>query len=144
MLNGAGIGTELIVKVYVIGLYLQKKTTDAKASIATDQGKRIVMTMLREVSRKRFVQAVEKGMVRSSAPEMQRLRARLDVLEKALPALQKGDLIQFTYLPGVGTVVSGQGRELTIPGKDFSDALLSVWLGPKAGNSSLRAQLLRG
>lgn len=144
LLNGAGIGTELIVKVYVIGLYLQRKTSDAKASIVTDESKRIVMTMLREVSRKRFVQAVEKGMEHNAGAQMPTLRARLDILEKALPDLQKGDFIEFTYLPGVGTVVRGQGRELRIPGKDFADALLSVWLGPKAGNSSLRAQLLRG
>jgi hypothetical protein len=143
LLNGSGIGTELIAKVYVIGLYLQEKTTDPQALIATDEAKGIVMTMLRDVSRKRFVQAVEKGMARNAGPAMPTLRARLDALEKALPSLQKGDFIQFTYVPGAGTLVRGQGHQMTIPGKDFSDALLSVWLGPKAGNAALRSQLLQ-
>ena len=56
LLNGAGIGTEMnIVKVYVIGLYLETKTDDERAAIATDQGKRIVLILLRDVSRQKFV-----------------------------------------------------------------------------------------
>lgn len=142
-LNGMGIGTELsIFKVYVVGLYLEGKTTDPQSAIASNQAKRIALTLLRDVSRERFVQAVEKGMTINSGPAISKLRARLNILEQALPDLQKGNVLDFTYLPGVGTVVRGKGREMTIPGKDFSDALLSVWLGPKAVNGSLRHSLL--
>jgi hypothetical protein len=145
LLNGAGIGTEMnIVKVYVIGLYLETKTDDERAAIATDQGKRIVLTMLRDVSRQKFVQAVERGMVRNAGPAIAMLRARLNRLEQSLPSLQKGSNLDFTYVPGAGTVVRGQGRQLTIPGKDFADALFSVWLGPKASNTTLKRQLLGG
>ena len=100
--------------------------------------------MLRDVSRKQFVQALEKGIMRNSAPAMPTLRVRLDRLEKALPALKKGNVLRFTYLPGAGTLVRGQGREMTIPGKDFADALFSVWLGPKPVNGSLKRKLLGG
>jgi len=72
------------------------------------------------------------------------LRSRLDLLEDALPAPRKGNVLSFTYLPGVGTVMRGQGRELTIRGKDFADALLSVWLGPKPIGGALKHQLLAG
>ena len=98
--------------------------------------------MLRNVSRQQFVDAVEKGMVRNSGLPMPTLRSRLDLLEQALPALNKGDMLDFTYLPGAGTVVRGQGRELKIPGKDFADALFSVWLGLHADSRSLRHDLL--
>jgi Chalcone isomerase-like len=141
-LNGMGVGTKISAHVYVIGLYLESKTTDAQTAISSDEGKRISLIMLRDVSRQQFVQAVEKGMIRNSGVEMPILRARLDLLEHALPALEKGNILDFTYLPGIGTVVRGQGRELKIPGKDFADALLSVWLGPKAANGTLCQDLL--
>lgn len=144
-LNGMGMRkADIFFKVYVVGLYLEKPTTDARAAITTDEAKRIVVVMLRDVSRKQFVQAVKVGILRNSGPQMPTLRARLDGLEKALPALKKGNVLEFTYLPGVGTLVRGQGREMTIPGKDFADALFSVWLGPKPISEALKHQLLSG
>jgi hypothetical protein len=143
-LNGMGVGTKILVHVYVIGLYLERKTTDARTAITTDEAKRISIIMLRDVTREQFVKAVEKGMIRNSGPAMPALRTRLDLLEHALPALKKGNILDFTYRPGIGTVMRGQGRELTIPGKDFADALLSVWLGPNAASGTLRHDLLGG
>ncbi len=143
-LNGMGVGTRAFFKVYVIGLYLERPTPEARAAITTDEAKRIVLTMLRDVSREKFLQAVEKGMTRNSGRAMPTLRARLDMLEHALPALKKGNALDFTYLPGLGTVVRGQGREMNIPGKDFADALFSVWLGSEPSNAALQHQLLGG
>ncbi len=142
VLNGTAIGTKIFLRVYTIGLYLEKKTTDAETAIKSDESKRISLVMLRSVSRQQFVQAVEKGIVRNCGVPMASLRSRLDLLEKELPSLAKGDMLDFTYVPAVGTVVRGQGRELKIPGKDFAEALFSVWLGPHSDNGSLRDKLL--
>jgi hypothetical protein len=144
-LNGIGLRKEkAFFKVYVIALYLERPTTDAQVAITTDQEKRIVISMLRDLSREQFVQAVEMAIIRNSSSEMPILRARLDLLEDALPAPKKGNVLSFTYLPGVGTLMRGQGLELTIQGKDFADALLSVWLGPKPIGGALKRQLLAG
>lgn len=143
-LNGTGIGKKLLLEVYVIGLYLETRTSNAAAAIKADEGKRIVLTMLRDVSRKKFVQAVENRMVRNSAPIMPTLRSQLDALEEALPALKKGEVVDFTYLPGSGTTMRGQGQEMAIPGKDFADALFSAWLGPEPDSQALQHSLLTG
>ncbi len=144
-LNGMGVLKKAIFfKAYVVGLYLENPTGDAQAAITTDEAKRIVISMLRNVSRKMFVRAVEMGVMRNSGPQMPRLRARLDRLERALPALKKGEVLDMTYLPGVGTLVSGGDQTMTIPGMDFSDALFSVWLGPKPISAALKSQLLGG
>ncbi len=144
-LNGMGMRkVHIFFEVYVVGLYLEKPTTDARAAIATDEAKRITLVMLRDVSREQFVQAVKEGILRNSGSAMPTLRARLDRLEKALPALKKGNVLDFTYLPGIGTLMRGQGREMTIPGKDFADALFSVWLGPKPISEALKRKLLLG
>jgi Chalcone isomerase-like len=144
-LNGLGVRREkLLFKTYVIGLYLEKSTTDAGTAIEADVPKRFVIRLLRDVNRQTFVQAIESGIMRNSEQEMPMLRARLDLLEQALPDLCKGDVLSLTWLPGTGTVIQGKGRTMTIPGKDFSDALFSVWLGSNPVEASLRRALLGG
>lgn len=142
-LNGMGLSKQkMFFKVYVIGLYLERPTRDAREAITTDEAKGIVIVMLRDVDRDAFVEAVETGIRRNSGPMMPALRERLDRLKGALPDLKKGDVIDFTYLPGAGTLVRGQGEVMAIPGKDFADALFSVWLGPNPANRGLKHKLL--
>ena len=144
-LNGAGVRKEkALFKVYVVALYLEQPTSDARAAITSDQEKHVVLSMLRSVSRAQFVEALETAILRNSRAVMPILRERLDLLQKALPPLEKGNVLTFTYLPGSGTVLRGQGQELTIPGKDFADALLSVWLGSEPVSGDLKRQLLAG
>ena len=142
-LNGIGVLRKAIFfKVYVVGLYLKEPTTDGRAAIMSDETKRVVIDMRRDVSREAFVQAVETDIMLNSGPAMPTLRARLDLLENALPALKKGSVLDFTYLPGAGTAMRCQSQTLTIPGKDFADALFSIWLGPKPVNGTLKRKLL--
>jgi hypothetical protein len=144
-LNGMGVRREaLFFKAYVIGIYLEKPTRQGRLAIQTDEARRVVITMLRDVSRDMFVEAIEAGVMRNSATQMPVLRGRLDLLEQAVPDLMKGDVLDLTWLPGTGTLVRGRGKSLTIPGKDFADALLSVWLGPKPVEASLKRDLLGG
>jgi hypothetical protein len=142
-LNGMGLFKQKIfVKIYVIGLYLEEPTADAGTAVTADEAKRIVFVMLRDIGRETFVEAVETAIMRNSRSAMPTLRARLDLLEQALPALKKGNTVDLTYLPGVGTLVRGQGREMTIPGKDFADALFSAWLGSEPVDARLKRKLL--
>jgi Chalcone isomerase-like len=141
-LNGMGLFKESLSKVYVAGLYLEEPTADAQTAIDTDEAKRIVLVMLRAVDREAFVQAVETGILRNSSATMPTLRGRLDLLEQSLPALVKGNILDFTYLPGAGTLVRYRGKEMTIPGKDFADALFSAWLGMKPASATLKRKLL--
>jgi hypothetical protein len=142
-LNGMGLRRAMVFfKAYVVGLYLETPTVDPRAAITTDEAKRIVLVVLRDVGRDALVEAVETGIERNSGPVMPILRGRLDRLVRALPDLKKGDVIHFTYLPGVGTLVRGKGEEMTILGKDFADALFSVWLGPDPLDRNLKRKLL--
>ena len=48
-----------------------------------------------------------------------------------------------TYVPGKGTIFkAASGSQVTLPGKDFSDALLRVWLGKEPLDTDLKARLL--
>ncbi len=145
LLNGMGVRREKVFfKAYVIALYLEKPTTDAQTAIRTNDAKSVVMTMLRDIGREMFIHAVESGIIRNSGPVMPILRARLDLLEQALPDLRKGDVLELTWVPGTGTLVRGQGKTMIIPGKDFADALFAVWLGPNPVEVALKRALLGG
>jgi hypothetical protein len=62
-----------------------------------------------------------------------------------IPNVEKGDEIVLTYVPGKGTVVSAKNAEKgVIEGKDFADALFSVWLGPEPVQADLKTALLGG
>jgi hypothetical protein len=42
--------------------------------------------------------------------------------------------MSYTYIPGTGTQVVIAGQEKgTVGGREFSDALLRCWIGPKPG-----------
>src|SRR5215472_8810263 len=51
VLNGMGLRTKYMVKVYVAGLYIPQKSSDAAAILKADVPKRIVMHFVRDVSK---------------------------------------------------------------------------------------------
>ena len=142
-LNGMGLRKEKgFFKVYVVGLYLERPTRDPRAAMTNDEAKRIVLVMLRDVDRDVFVESMETGIQRNSGPQMPALRTRLDRLKRAIPDIKKGNVLDFTYVPGVGTLVRGQGEEMAIEGKDFADALFAAWLGSIPIDRDLKRKLL--
>ncbi|RPJ78225.1 MAG: hypothetical protein EHM13_14925, partial [Acidobacteria bacterium] len=47
VLNGMGVRSKFFVKVYVAGLYLEKKTPDANAILQQDAARRLVLQFVR-------------------------------------------------------------------------------------------------
>ena len=61
VLNGVGLRSEFMVKVYVAGLYLPSKSTDAGAIIKVDEPKRMVMQFLHDASKKQMTDAFDES-----------------------------------------------------------------------------------
>ena len=145
VLNGAGIRKKFFIKVYVGALYLPAKRTTVK-EILTDPGaKRIVMSFLhKEVSAKKLVDAWNEGFAaNSSAKEMKILQDRIHTFNGLFSTVHKGDVIRLDYLPGEGTQVRLNGTlKGSVPGQDFYQALLKIWLGNKPADSKLKEDML--
>jgi hypothetical protein len=143
-LNGMGLRKKVaVVKVYVLGLYLETPSKDAAAIISSDQVKSLRMLLLREVAGAKLSETITEGFERNSKEQMPKLNARLAKLATMIPNVEKGDDILLTYAPGKGTVVTVKGAEKgIIEGKDFADALFSVWLGPNPAQEDLKKALL--
>jgi len=143
VLNGMGLRTKFVVKVYVAGLYLEQKSSDPSAILNADVPKRIVMHFLRDVSKKQLADAFDESFNNNAPDAKKSMKPDIDRLLDALEPVKDGNEMVFTYVPGTGTTLVTNGKEkLTIAGPEFSRVLFSVWLGPKPPNAGLKKGIL--
>ena len=146
VLNGMGVreATWLKIKVYVAGLYLEGKSSDAGAILRTDLPKRIVFVFVRSVGRKRIIKEWDESLKANVGKDFAALEDRVATLHAWMPdTVGKGDEMVLTYLPGKGVVVEIRGEVRgTIPGADFARALFTIWLGARPPNQTLKMGLL--
>ena len=144
-LNGMGLRKKLMFKVYVAGLYVETPTKAPEAIISSEQTKRMQLHVLRNLRASQVTEAIEEGFEKNSKAQMGALSDRLKRFSGMFADVVEGDQIVMTYVPGKGTSVSVKGTEKgTVEGKDFSDALFSVWLGPKPVQEDLKKAFLGG
>jgi hypothetical protein len=143
VLNGLGVRSEFMVKVYVAGLYLEHKSTDAGGIIKADAPKKIVMQFLHDASQKQMTDAFDQSF-KDNAPDAETtIKTDTDKFLAALEPVKVGEQMVFTYVPGTGTTFAINGKDkLTIAGPAFGQAIYSVWLGPKPPTSSLKKGML--
>ena len=143
VLNGMGLRTKYMVKVYVAGLYLAPKSSDPAAILKPDVSKRIVMHFVRDVSKNQLTDGFTESFENNTPDAAKTLKPDIDRLFSALDAVKDGEEVTFTYAPGTGTSVAIGGKEkLTVAGPAFAEMLFSVWLGPKPPNAGLKKGIL--
>lgn len=149
-LNGAGLRTVFIVKGYVAALYLPEKVRNAAVVLGAKGPKRLQIRPLREVESATFIKALNEGMRENhNEAQMERFAGRMAQLEQAMGQIgtaRKGDVIDFDYTPDSGTVIAinGTPRGKPIPGEDFYQAVLRIFLGEKPVDRDLKRGLLGG
>lgn len=142
-LNGMGVRTKVVFKVYVGGLYLEKKTSDAAAVIQADAPKRIVLQFVRNVDRNQITEALDESVRNNAATQAAALKAEVAQFLGALEPFKSGEQLVVTYVPGTGTTVTVRGVDkVTIPGLPFGQLVFSMWLGPKPPSGDLKKGLL--
>ncbi|MBT8347572.1 MAG: chalcone isomerase family protein [Desulfofustis sp.] len=144
-LNGAGIRSKFVVKVYIAMLYLENPGNDRDQVIADPGAKQLIMHFLyKEVDKDALVEAWNDGFTGNGTPEqLETLKSEIAEFNGLFDTVKKGDRIVLDYAPGTGTTVSINAAEKgTIVGKEFNDLLLSIWLGDKPVAEKLRKALL--
>jgi Chalcone isomerase-like len=147
-LNGAGVRTRIIFKVYVGALYLPERKTAAAEVQALNGPKRVSMTLLRDLGARQLSDALESGIrANHSEAELAALKARVDALVaimNEIGSVKEKTAITLDFLPDSGTQISvdGVARGKPIPGADFYVALLKIWLGDKPVDASLKKAML--
>ena len=147
VLNGAGLRTKVVFKVYVASLYLPAKAGDPAAVLAKSP-RRIQLNLLRDVSADEFAGVLMEGLRdNNSASEMAAIKAQTDQLVaimKALQQIKEKDVVTLDFVGDATQVgVNGTARG-TIPGAAFNAALTRIWLGDKPVQGDLKKALLGG
>lgn len=142
-LNGLGLreATFLKVDVYVAGLYLPARTSDAEAILGSDDAKVLHMHFVRKVGRDDITEAWVEGFEKN-AGDLAPLRDRLDTLNGYMQDMTKGDTIRFTWDGSATTVAVNGADKGSIDGADFARGLFSVFVGPEPPNPGLKTGLL--
>lgn len=142
VLNGMGVRSKWMVKVYVGGLYLERKSTDAAAVIQADASKRIVLQFVRDVSRDQMTEAFDESLQANGGGKAATLKNEIAQFLDALEPMKSGEQLVVTYAAG-GTTVSVRGKDkVRIPGLPFGQLVFAMWLGPKPPNGALKDGLL--
>jgi Chalcone isomerase-like len=147
-LNGAGLRTRAMFKVYAIGLYLPKKETTTESVLASTGPRRFTIVMLRDVGGEDFGQAFMSGInANSDKAEKGKLvnqMVKFGEIFVNVGGLKKGDTLITDWVPEKGTTIELNGKPLTEPLPDvaFYNAVLKIWLGDKPADSALKPALL--
>ena len=142
-LNGMGLRKKAIFKVYVGGLYLEAPSKDAAAILAADSARSIRMQYVRNVDKSSITEAFTDGFQNNAKELAAKQKAVIDKMIASVPDLKDGQTMSFTYVPGKGTTLTHEGKELfSAEGKDFADAVFLLWLGAKPPSEDLKKGLL--
>jgi long-chain acyl-CoA synthetase len=147
VLNGAGIRTKLMFKVYVASLYLPSKSTDVAIVLAAAP-RRIQLNLLRDLSADQLVDGLIEGLSDSNSPQelaaVKAQTAELVAIMKTLKDVNEKDVVTLDWVDGSTRVgFNGEARG-AIAGEPFNKALMRVWLGNKPVQADLKQALLGG
>ncbi len=147
-LNGAGLRTKFIIKVYAAGLYLPEKKKDPAELMKLEGPRRVTLVMMRDVSSEDFGEAFMTGL-NNNVDKVEKSKivtqiSKFGEMFGSLSGLKKGDLLHIDFIPGTGTVCELNGKKIgeTVPDLLFYNAILRIWLGNKPVDSSLKQELL--
>ena len=147
-LNGAGLRTRFLFKVYAMALYLSAPTSETQAVLDTQGPRRIDIVTLRDLTAKQFTDALAEGLRKNlSAAELSALQSRIDAFTASLLAIEnvaEGTRIAIDFVPASGTElhIDGKAAGASIEGVDFFNALLRVWIGENPAQADLKQALL--
>jgi hypothetical protein len=148
VINGAGLRKRAFFKVYAIGLYLPQKVTSAADAINAKGAKRVAIVTLRDLTAEQFVDALIEALKNNhDEAALKALQPKIDQFRSTMLSIGNSpekSAVNIDWLPESGTRLSfnGAAKGSDIPGEDFYQALLKIWLGDKPVQDDLKEQLL--
>ena len=147
-LNGLGMRTKVVFKVYAAGLYLTEKKTTPADVLAVQGPRRVTLVMMRDLTSDEFGQAFMTGLNNNlSQAEKTKIVSQISKFGEmfaSIESLKKGDVLNIDWIPSSGTQTELNGKKIgeTVPDVAFYNAILRIWIGDKPADSSLKPALL--
>lgn len=147
-LNGAGLRMVGSNKVTVTQVYALKRFSSMEEFLSMPGPKRFVVTYLREfpggIPYKNLSRGIEDNLPKNSRslliPSLMRLSDALASVKRIAP----GDQMTVDWVPGVGSVVSMQGRQLLdpLPSPELFQGYVAMWIGAAPLDAAVKGALL--
>ncbi|HWZ74451.1 MAG TPA: chalcone isomerase family protein [Casimicrobiaceae bacterium] len=145
VLNGAGVRTRVVFKVYVASLYLPQKAADL-AGVVAKSPRRIQLNLLRTLSADQLVDALNDGLAENNtAGELAAVKPQVEALAtimKSFKEVKEKDVITLDFVDGATRIGLNGDAKGNIGGEAFNQALTKVWLGDKPVQVDLKKSLL--
>ncbi len=149
ILNGSGIREKKIafinVDLYVGGLYLTKKGSDAAKIINADEAMAIKLHIVsRLITPKRMSEMLNTGFENSTngntAPIKKEISKMISVFSDGINV---DDVYDMIYIPGDGFhIMKNEKKGILVKGLDFKKALVGIWFCNQPPQESLKKKML--
>jgi hypothetical protein len=145
-LVGAGLRKKWLVQVYAMGAYSESGKCDPKALVNTDEAKYMRLDMLRDVSAEKMANTIgdsfDEHMPKNASAQLKQQNVTFRSYFK--DECTEGTVLEFTYLPGTGTVLKQNGKQLGQPlaGPEFAHVLWDIYFGEDTCCSGLKDDIL--
>lgn len=133
---------KVVLKVVAAGLYLDERA--APGDVLGDFAKRLEMQYFWGVKAKDLVTGSKRMLARNlPADRVAALEPQFEAMHALYQDVRASDRCSLTYLPGVGTWLTRNGKVLgSVAGADFAAAYFSIWFGEKPMDAGLKRKLL--
>ncbi len=144
MLNGLGLRTYSVlrVQIYVVGLYLERRSTDAEAILNSTRPKLLHFVFLRDVDAADARKSWREGFDRNCPAPCRLPTDKIDQFLAAIPSVHKGDTSTLLFTGRkVDFMLNGQmvGR---VDDPDFTKIILSTFVGPYPTSAEVKSGLV--
>lgn len=144
-LNGAGTRSKWFMNLYVGGLYVPEKVSDAEAVIAADEPQAITLRITSGmITSERMTEATMEGFQAATDGDLSGIQAEVDRFMAVFQEeIQEGDVFDLVYLPNAGVqVLKNSEQRDTVGGLAFKKALFGIWLSDKPAQKDLKEKML--
>ena len=144
MLNGAGIRSKFVFDLYVAGLYLKEKSSNAAAIIKSSDPMAIRLHIISgKITSEKMSKATREGFEKSTGGNTAPISAEIDQFIGAFSEpIKEGDIFEFANTAD-GVIVTKNGAEkATIASPEFKQALFGIWLSDHPVQGKLKKAML--
>lgn len=143
--NGAGIREKFFMDIYVGGLYLKNKSSDANQIMSADEPYAMRLVVISGLmTQEKMVAALNEGFEKSTGGNIDAFRDKIDkCIAGHAGEIVADNVIEYQYVPGEGVSIFRNGeKRTTIAGLDFKKVFLGIWLGEEPAQESLKEKML--
>ncbi len=144
---GAGLREKYFIDLYVGGLYVKTKSSDAGKLISADEPMAMRLKIVSGmVTSEKMAETVKEGFQKSMNGNTKPLQKEIDQFIKAFSTfkMKVGDQCDLVYIPNEGLhMIINEKEMILVKGIEFKKALFGIWLGTNPADEDFKASILK-